>query len=91
MQISPQTGTIDTDFSVSFLGWEDREENYPLVYKVIIVPDNPNEAPQVKTWSFNNNIKGLNFPAKVGEDGTETVVTIRGEIYDIYGGKTQTE
>ena len=45
MQISPQTGSIDTDFTISFLNWEDREENYPLVFKIIIVADNPNEAP----------------------------------------------
>ena len=89
MQISPQTGTINTDFSVSFLGWEDREENYPLVYKIIIVPENPNEAPQVKTWSFSNVIQGLNFPAVVS-NSTQTIVTIRGEIYDIYGSKAET-
>ena len=89
MQISPQTGTINTDFSVSFLGWEDREENYPLVYKIIIVPENPNEAPQVKTWSFSNVIQDLNFPAVVS-NSTQTIVTIRGEIYDIYGSKAET-
>jgi len=51
MLIEPSTGEIDTPFTVTFVGWEDREENYPLLYKLLIIYDDPNVPPTVKTWS----------------------------------------
>jgi len=87
--VYPATGDFDTTFEVSFNAWDDSEENYPLKYTVLIIPEEATLA-AIPIMSSQSNIFELKFPTSVSTAAYKEI-TIQGHVEDEHGAKTVTD